>query len=575
MKIKTLSIIAAAALLLCSCGNTIEDMDIRIEDITTQTTVTTTAPERTVTSSVTSVTTSVTTTETEESTSVTTESTAEETSQTEEETKPAVTTAAPRKAAAPVAATTKPVHKHSYKATVYSPNCISQGYTEYICSCGDLYQANFVKALGHSYSDWTVTEKNSVKTLYSRKCVRCGVTETKTETSYPAGNYEAGIIYGCELSPQQLEQCAIKVLELKAGIDPGEDSLAAAVNILAALKETITVDEDSGKSSLYNALAEGRSNSLGFAAAFKYLCDACGVSCELSAPASEVEVSNIGALVTAGESRYFFTAYTEEPEASEESFTSDIKSVYSSHYLVSPVEFIAKACTALGTKYASGGKGAGGLYDDNNSFISIYDGAVPEFFTAAELSTRGAKGIDCSGLVYWALGSLGVTSEGFNQSPMTLAAETWHYYNDNSTAVRRAKYIRNGETAEAIVVRDKLNSKSTHYWAADNGGTIPSGSVVIVKNPAEPRYDHTWIYIGEASSRKEIIDILVSDYGVNRALLEKEGNVVDKGNGSTHWRIESAGGSVQQVQINNGEDGLTQEYSGTMAISIGVVNVKI
>ncbi|MBR4554241.1 MAG: hypothetical protein IKO27_01465 [Ruminococcus sp.] len=239
--------------------------------------------------------------------------------------------------------------------------------------------------------------------------------------------------------------------------------------------------------------------------------------------------------------------------------------------LVTAKEFIAKACTALGTKYASGGKGAGGMVI-GGEFVSIYDGAPPTFFTASQLKTLGAKGIDCSGLVYWSLGSLGVTSENFNQYPMTLAAETWHYYNGNK-AIKNASFFRGGVEAYATVVRDKLTSKKTHYWTADSGGTIPVGSIVVVKNKLDQREDHTWIYLGEASSRTEIINKLVNEYGVRRTLLEKSGNVVDKGNGSTHWRIEAAGGSVQQVQINNGEEGLTSDntYTGTLAVCIGAV----
>ncbi len=40
-------------------------------------------------------------------------------------------------------------HTHSYTSVVTFPTCTAKGYTTYICSCGDSYQADQVEALGH------------------------------------------------------------------------------------------------------------------------------------------------------------------------------------------------------------------------------------------------------------------------------------------------------------------------------------------------------------------------------------------------------------------------------------------
>ena len=48
-------------------------------------------------------------------------------------------------------------HEHSYTRSTVQPTCTEQGYTRYLCSCGDSYQDNFVDALGHSYEDGVCT----------------------------------------------------------------------------------------------------------------------------------------------------------------------------------------------------------------------------------------------------------------------------------------------------------------------------------------------------------------------------------------------------------------------------------
>lgn len=74
----------------------------------------------------------------------------------------------------------KEPHIHFYKFTVTHPTCTEQGYTTYICECGDSYVDNYVDARDHNYGEWyevtapTCTEDG----LERRNCIRCDAFET-------------------------------------------------------------------------------------------------------------------------------------------------------------------------------------------------------------------------------------------------------------------------------------------------------------------------------------------------------------------------------------------------------------
>ncbi len=66
---------------------------------------------------------------------------------------------------------------HSYVPTVVAPTCAEQGYTHYVCECGDEFKTDFVRANGrHKYSDWTVVvePQPGVEGLEQKKCTVCG-----------------------------------------------------------------------------------------------------------------------------------------------------------------------------------------------------------------------------------------------------------------------------------------------------------------------------------------------------------------------------------------------------------------
>lgn len=72
---------------------------------------------------------------------------------------------------------------HSYQDEIHAPNCTEQGYTVHTCSrCGDSYTDAYVDALGHEFSEWTVTAAPSCTEdgEESRMCARCLLIETRS-----------------------------------------------------------------------------------------------------------------------------------------------------------------------------------------------------------------------------------------------------------------------------------------------------------------------------------------------------------------------------------------------------------
>ncbi len=71
---------------------------------------------------------------------------------------------------------------HSYQETVVEPTCTEAGYTLHTCeTCGHTYKTDVVKALGHEWSDWTVTEDADCFHAGSEThtCTRCEATEIR------------------------------------------------------------------------------------------------------------------------------------------------------------------------------------------------------------------------------------------------------------------------------------------------------------------------------------------------------------------------------------------------------------
>ncbi len=68
------------------------------------------------------------------------------------------------------------IHKHSYKTIAVDGTCITDGYINYVCSCGTTYIEK-VKATGHQY-ETRVIEKTCVQNGYSELyCTSCDYSE--------------------------------------------------------------------------------------------------------------------------------------------------------------------------------------------------------------------------------------------------------------------------------------------------------------------------------------------------------------------------------------------------------------
>jgi len=78
-----------------------------------------------------------------------------------------------------------PAMGHSHDMIVTEPTCTEQGYTTYICWCGDTYVDNYVNAQGHSFGEWYETKAptESEQGEKRRDCVGCDEYETSPVAS--------------------------------------------------------------------------------------------------------------------------------------------------------------------------------------------------------------------------------------------------------------------------------------------------------------------------------------------------------------------------------------------------------
>ena len=73
-------------------------------------------------------------------------------------------------------------HKHQYTATPVYATCTEQGYTVFVCSCGDMYKDLYTDPLGHNYGGWDAVQQCTCVTegVMERTCKRCGAKQTQT-----------------------------------------------------------------------------------------------------------------------------------------------------------------------------------------------------------------------------------------------------------------------------------------------------------------------------------------------------------------------------------------------------------
>lgn len=212
---------------------------------------------------------------------------------------------------------------------------------------------------------------------------------------------------------------------------------------------------------------------------------------------------------------------------------------------------IAQAATLLGSPYGWGFKGYTGVY---------YQGS----YSPLSLDFVRNQGVDCSGLIYYTLTHLGYKTSGFSwNNPVPVDTMHWLTVSDNCTVTY------NGVTSKIDVEKANIPYTERPYWECADGSTITPGSVVIADNLNGE--DHSWIYMGEFNNRDEVVSYL-RNIGVNESCINSKTVGDGKGDGGTHWRIESNGS--QGCVINNRTDGKKATAMNMYAFRITKTDVK-
>lgn len=72
---------------------------------------------------------------------------------------------------------------HTYTSSVTPATCTTDGYTIHTCSkCGDGYVDSWVKPVGHTWGEWSVTTPATCYTsgVQTRQCTVCAQSDTAT-----------------------------------------------------------------------------------------------------------------------------------------------------------------------------------------------------------------------------------------------------------------------------------------------------------------------------------------------------------------------------------------------------------
>lgn len=212
-------------------------------------------------------------------------------------------------------------------------------------------------------------------------------------------------------------------------------------------------------------------------------------------------------------------------------------------------ELVGQAGKLLGVHYQFGRKGADCYHDSNGNAIQPYSTGKPFRVDSADAIRNGGSiipGIDCSGLIYWTLQTMGYSTTGFLHNN-SVPADTSDWYNVKPGVTPTISY--NGRTTKVSYEKMGESTEVIPWNTKADGSELKDGSVIIAKNETGA-YDHSWFYIGKFNDRAEVVDFLIS-CGVDENLIT-DSTVRDWGNGSKYWRMESNGS--EGVVVNNGVD---------------------
>ena len=88
-------------------------------------------------------------------------------------------------------------HVHSYTGIITDPSCVESGYTTYLCSCGDMFIADEVPALGHQ---WMEANCSAPKT-----CALCKITTGAIGSSHVYDSQLDGTCNFCSVHRETVE----------------------------------------------------------------------------------------------------------------------------------------------------------------------------------------------------------------------------------------------------------------------------------------------------------------------------------------------------------------------------------
>ena len=238
------------------------------------------------------------------------------------------------------------------------------------------------------------------------------------------------------------------------------------------------------------------------------------------------------------------------------------------------VDFINKAAELIGKPYLGGeGSQRNGKGVTGDPWTKNRQGNL--------LSASEVQGVDCSGLVYWALSQLGASTEGFSfNNPVPVDTTHWWTYGSNGIPFKEAntgstksvfdaglKITVNGATSSINVLKanENITDNYRYYNYTDASGNVqelPMGTIIISRGKAINCQDHAWITLGNLKTTNAA--------EAQRYLASKGVNIDVKyfnstNNTCTYWRIESNGNDG--VTINNGDPNIGKiEYGNTKGI---------